>query len=554
MNCTSATLPFTKTGYFTDIITAYLGQAPSTLRQAQGGLSSEQASSADPEQALRPFYKHSPGLDGIKDAIEARKKTTTNRVLLVEELSKQYAALPASPKVQEHLQLLLQPNTFTITTAHQPVIFTGPLYFIYKILHAVKLAATLQQTLSSYRFVPVFYMGSEDADLEELGSIYLGNEKLTWETKQTGAVGRMNTRGLEKIIRRVEGELSVQPHGAALVQLLKECYLNSPDLQTATLRFVHALFADYGLLVLIPDNARFKQQLLPVFEDDLFRQTPATMVNNTIEKLSAHFKVQANPRDINVFYLKDNLRNRIEKVEDAFIVHGSDIRFTEEALRAELQQHPERFSPNVILRGLLQETLLPNIVFIGGGGETAYWLELAGLFEHYKVPYPVLLLRNSFLFIEKKWQEKIAKLGFSPADLFKTEQELLTALVSRHKNGELKLEHELVEVQQLYRQLREKAGHIDKSLESHIEALQTRAIRPLQELEKKMLRAEKRKYSDAQRQIHTIKEALFPRGSLQERIDNFMPYYAKWGKEFIDMLYKHSPSLDPQFVLLEENS
>jgi bacillithiol biosynthesis cysteine-adding enzyme BshC len=538
MNCTSATLPFTKTGYFSDIITAYLEQAPST---SSG-------------QALRPFYKHLPDLSGIKDAIEARKGFATNRALLVEELTKQYATLPAAPKVQEHIQLLLQPNTVTITTAHQPVIFTGPLYFIYKILHAIKLAADLKQALPEYHFVPVFYMGSEDADLEELGSIYLGSEKLTWETKQTGAVGRMNTKGLEKIIHRIEGELSVQPFGPELIQLLKDCYLGSPDIQTATFRFIHALFASYGLVVLIPDNPRFKQQLLPIFTDDLFNHTPESIVNKTIEKLSAGYKVQANPRAINLFYLKDNLRGRIEKVDGEFIVHDSDIRFSETALRQELQEHPERFSPNVILRGLMQETLLPNIVFIGGGGETAYWLELAALFEHYKVPYPVLMLRNSFLFIPKKWGEKTARLGFTPADLFKSEQELLTALVTRNKNGELKLEHELIEVQQLYRQLKTKAGHIDKTLEAHIEALQARTIRPLQELEKKMLRAEKRKYSDGQRQIHALRETLFPRNSLQERIDSFMPYYATWGKDFIETFYRYSPGVAPQFVIIEEQA
>ena len=530
MNCTTATLPFTKTGYFSEMMTAYLEQA----------------------QPLRSFYKHTPGLAGIKDAIAARKGFANNRPLLVEELRKQYATVPASAKVEENLALLLQPDTFTITTAHQPVIFTGPLYFIYKILHAIKLAATLRQELPQFHFVPVFYMGSEDADLEELGSIYLSGEKITWETKQTGAVGRMNTRGLEKIMQRAEGELSVLPHGKELVQLFKDHYLNSPDIQTATFRLVHALFAEYGLLVLVPDNPRFKELMLPVFEKDLFEQQPAAIVNATIEKLSKHYKVQANPRDINLFYLKDQLRGRIEITADGYIVHDSEIKFSEAQLRQELREHPERFSPNVILRGLFQETILPNIVFIGGGGETAYWLELAGLFDHYKVPYPMLLLRNSFLFIEKKWREKAARLEFSTTDLFKNEQELLTALVTRHKNGELKLTHELVEVQQLYHQLKAKAGHIDKTLESHIEALQTRAIRPLQELEKKMLRAEKRKYSDGQRQIHHLKEALFPHNSLQERIDNFMPYYARWGKEFIDMLYRCSPSLEPQFVILEE--
>ena len=530
MNCNSTRLPYSDTGYFSKIVTDYLAQ----------------------KDDIRPFYAHPAQLEGIKAAIEARKNFPQQRAALVAGLQKQYELLPAAESVQKNIALLGQENTFTITTAHQPVIFTGTLYFIYKILHVIKLAAWLKETLPAMNFVPVFYMGSEDADLDELGSIWLNGEKLTWQTSQTGAVGRMQTKGLETIITRIEGELSVQPHGKELITLLKDCYLSSADIQTATFRLIDSLFSRFGLVVLIPDNAAFKQLLTPVFEDDLFHQTASGIATSTIASLSAHYKVQANPRAINLFYLKADVRERIEQNGDQWQVVGTDIRFSREALLLELKEHPERFSPNVILRGIFQETILPNILFVGGGGELAYWLELKNIFEHYKVPYPVLVLRNSFLVVEKRWKEKIKRLGFCTFDFFKPEQELLTRLVMQNKQGALKLETELDELKTFYGQLKTKAGAIDSTLEQHIEALRARATRPLYELEKKMLRAEKRKYKDQLQQIHKIKAALFPANSLQERIENFMPYYAKWGSRFIDLLYTHSLTLEQEFFMLEE--
>lgn len=530
MNCTSTRLQYSDTGFFSKIITDYLAH----------------------KKEINPFYEHSTNLEGIKAAVEARKKYGNNRDILVSELEKQYTLLNTSDAVKQNIKSLADNNTFTITTAHQPVIFTGTLYFIYKILHVIKLAAWCKEQLPQYNFVPVFYMGSEDADLDELGSIWLNNEKIMWDTPQTGAVGRMNTGGLEKIITRIEGELSVQPFGKELVQLLKDCYLDSPDIQTATFKLIDALFAKYGLIVLISDKPGFKKLMLPVFEDDLFNQVSSGIATQTIGQLSAHYKVQANPRAINLFYLKDDIRERIEQDGDKWNVVGKDIHFTKEQLLKELQEHPERFSPNVILRGLFQETILPNIVFVGGGGELAYWLELKNIFKHYKVPYPMLVLRNSFLIVEKRWKKKIVALGFCVNDFFKPEQELLTRLATHNKTGALKLEDELEALKKFYGQLKIKAGDIDKTLEQHIEALRAKATRPIYELEKKMLRAEKRKYKDQLRQIHAIKEVLFPMNSLQERTENFMPYYAKWGSKFIDMLYANSLTLEQEFFMLDE--
>jgi bacillithiol biosynthesis cysteine-adding enzyme BshC len=528
MDCTSTKLPYSDTGYFSAIMVDYLNQAP----------------------ALQSFYQHPVSNEGIKAAIKNRQATKNHRQLLVDELTKQYADVPAAEPVQNNIKKLLSENTFTVTTAHQPAIFTGHLYFIYKIVHAIKLAEQLKKDFPQNDFVPVFWMGSEDADLDELGHIYLGGEKLVWNTKQQGAVGKMNTKGLDAIIHRISGELSVQPYGKELVKLISACYLESADIQTATFKLLHSLFAEYGLVVVIPDTANMKRIMQPVFEEDLFQQKPSAIVEKTIERLSENYKVQANPRAINLFYMTDGIRNLVELKDGVYEVRDTGIRFTPGEIKKELKDHPERFSPNVILRGLYQEILLPNIAFIGGGGETAYWLELKDLFDQYKVPFPVLVLRNSFLIVEKKWQDKIEKLGFGIKDFFQSEQELLTALVSRFKNGELKLKNELEATTQLYQLLKSKAAAVDKSLLQHVEALQARTLKPLQELEKKMLRAEKRKYEAEQRHISQVKSALFPNGGLQERIDNFMPYYAKEGAAFIKTVYDHSLTLEQEFVIL----
>ena len=529
-------LPYRQTGYFSRIITDYLDQA------------------AD----LASFYAHPVSPEGLRSALEARKAgTATDRATLVKELEEQYTGMAAdyfsgAPLVKENIARLALPTTFTICTAHQPAIFTGHLYFIYKILHTIRLARWMTQQHPGHSFVPVFYMGSEDADLEELGQIWLGGEKLVWETKQTGAVGRMKTKGLDKLYYRIEGELSVLPFGKQLMPMLKAAYLDSPDIQTATFRILHSLFAEYGLIVLIADRAAFKRQMIGVFEDDLFRQEPSRIVNETIGRLDAKYDIQANPREINLFYLKDDLRNRIEKTGEGYKVHGAGLTFTEDQLRDELHRYPERFSPNVILRGLFQETILPNLAFIGGGGETAYWLELKGLFDHYKTPFPVLVLRNSFLLVERQWMEKMEKAGFGVPDLFREEQDLLNQLVKRDSQQTLSLTEEIAAANHYYETLKTLTRPVDPTLEQHVAALQTKAVEPIRLLEKKLLRAEKRKFGDQQRQIHAVKDALFPGDGLQERVENFMPWYAAFGPAFIRDLYDHSPALDQDFVVLTQ--
>lgn len=525
-------IPYNQTASFSKIVTDYLNSA----------------------EDLRSFYDQSPDLEGIKTKLKQREQHNTNRVLLAEVLKEQYAVLPTIPDaVQQNIDRLLLPNTFTICTAHQPNLFTGPLYFIYKIIHAIKLASTLKQQLSGYNFVPVYYMGSEDADFAELNHTYVDGKKLEWKKEQKGAVGRMIVdKTLVQLIDELEGQLAVEQNGKEVIRMLRDAYKPGVTIQAATFELLNELYGAYGLVVLIPDHPQLKAQMLPVFSDDLFGNKPFAIVSQTSERISQHYAAQAFPREINLFYLAEGVRERIEIKDDRFHVLNTDRSFTRAELEAELNHHPERFSPNVILRGIYQETILPNIAFVGGGGELAYWLQLKDLFAAYNVPYPVLLLRNSFLVIEEKWMKKIEQLNLSFDDLFITLDELVTRIAREKAEHPVSLNGNFEKATALFEQIRQQAMLVDKSLTSHVSAIQTRSLKALQELEKKMLRAEKRKYADLQRQLEKLKAALFPNDGLQERVENFSLFYAKWGQEFIEQLCEHSLTLEQEFTLLME--
>jgi bacillithiol biosynthesis cysteine-adding enzyme BshC len=506
-------------------------------------------------EELKQFYSLPPTLDGFRKAIENRKSFSTDRKVLVQTLQQQYSPVNSSEPVQKNIQSLLSENTFTLCTAHQPNLFTGPVYFIYKILHTIKLAGYLKENLPDYNFVPVYYMGSEDADFAELNHTFVNGKKIEWNKIQTGAVGRMIVdKTLVQLIDELEGQLDVEANGAEVIGLLKRCYTHGRSIQEATFELVNELYGDFGLIVLIPDHPSLKKEMLDVFSDDLFQNKPAAIVKNTSEKLKKHYDPQAFPRDINLFYLRDQIRERIEKKNGNYIVLNTEYSFTEGELKKELLEHPERFSPNVILRGLYQESILPNLAFIGGGGELAYWLQLKDLFENYKVPYPVLVLRNSFLIVDEKWQDKMQKLGLNLKDFFQPENEIMRLIVQKYSEHKVKLNGNFERADELFEQIKEQAGAIDPTLSQHVAAIKSRSLKTLEELEKKMLRAEKRKFSDHQNQVQKIKASLFPNKGLQERVENISGFYAKWGRSFIEELYKNSPALEQQFTILIEQS
>jgi bacillithiol biosynthesis cysteine-adding enzyme BshC len=530
MSQSSMHIPFSSTHVFSKLINDYLEGKGTALN----------------------FVQYAPTIEGYKAAIEGRKKHPINRTLLFDVLTKQYSNLPQEKAVNDQLALLKKDTTFVVTTAHQPNLFTGPLYFFYKIIHAIQLAASLKATFPEYDFVPVYYMGSEDADLDEVGAFNLDEKKCQWVTKQTGAIGRMQVDdALLLLLKQLENYWAVLPQGIKALHILKEAYQKGTTISEATLSFVHAFFGSKGLLVLQPDDAALKASFIPVMEKELLTSFSHEAIQSTIADLSKDYHVQSEGRTINLFYLKDNIRARIEKQGEQFIVVDTDIQFTQSQIIVELNQHPERFSPNVILRGVYQETILPGVVFVGGGGELAYWMELKNVFQQVGVHYPLLQLRNSFLLMSNKQAEQWANMQFEELDLFKPTLDLEIAYVKKYTHTKLDLQDQINHLTTLYTAIKNEVAQVDATLGAHTENLAQQAKAKLLALEKKMVRAERRKQTVAIQRIHRIKKELFPFDNLQEREEHFSKWVGQYDLSWIETIMEHSKGLESQFRIIK---
>jgi uncharacterized protein YllA (UPF0747 family) len=231
---------------------------------------------------------------------------------------------------------------------------------------------------------------------------------------------------------------------------------------------------------------------------------------------------------------------------------NTDIRFTEAELKKEIATAPERFSPNVVMRPLYQECILPNIAYIGGGAEVVYWFELKSNFDFYKVDFPILILRNSALVVRKEQAAKIERMDLDVAALFKPTDELQTEWIKKHSEHNLSLEGEWRELTSVFEKIKLRSYKIDPTLSPSTAAVQARLKHAVDNLEKKLIKAEKRNYQVRLEQLSAVKAELFPKDSLQERTENFGLMYVKWGQSFIDELIRHFEPLGFKFTILTE--
>ncbi len=496
----------------------------------------------DQKNTLTPFFGRYPKIENFGPQIQEKAKSfpLENRKVLVQVLEAQYAHLKVTEPVSANIKALASPKTFTVTTGHQLNIFTGPLYFIFKIVTVVNACKKLKAAYPDYDFVPVYWMASEDHDYDEIKYFRLYGKKYTWETKQQGAVGRFNTEGFAKIIAELPGDVSI----------FREAYLKNRKLSDAVRAYVNTLFASEGLVVIDGDNKELKSLFKKVIYEDVIECGTLPLVESDNKKLEAlGYKTQIFCRDINFFYLDDQIRERIQKDNDQYRVLGTHLHFSETEMKKLIEDHPEKFSPNVILRPLYQEMILPNIAYTGGPAEVIYWLQLKSVFEKYNVPFPILLPRNFAMIVDHTVERKFSKLGLTYEQLFEDKNFLFNDWTLKHANHKLGVGEERNAVIETFEKLKQRASAIDPTLGPFLSAEGKRALNSLEKIERKMLRAEKRLQSDKLRQIEEVKDSLFPNGSLQERTDNFLNFYQK-DNAFISKLMMYLDPFDLRFHIL----
>jgi uncharacterized protein YllA (UPF0747 family) len=454
--------------------------------------------------ALKAFYGNEPQLSKFKEQISEKKGfSSSSRAILQTVLEEQYAAIGAEMPAVD----LRDENTFTVTTGHQLNIYTGPLYVIYKLVSTINLARKLQKAYPAQRFVPVYWMATEDHDFEEINHFFAFGTKYEWTTSQKGAVGRFKLSDFPRIPLRNE--------------IFDQAYSEGKTLSEAVRIYMHALFGAEGLVCLDADDVRLKSLFAPIMEADLNQQVHEPIVRATTEKLEAlGYKTQVAARPVNLFRLTENDRIRLEK--------GDSVEMADA-------------SPNVILRPLYQEVILPNLAYIGGPAEVAYWLQLKGLFDLHQVPFPILLPRNFAIVKTQKQAERAEKLGLSLADLFTDELRLRRSFVASRTEHTLDTSAEMDALQPILDALAERAKSIDPTLEASVLAEQARWTKGLERLAKKMKRAEERNQGDEVRQVLALKEALFPAGEWQERHTNFLEFATDHPEFITDLLQTFDP-------------
>lgn len=530
----NTTIPFAATGHFSKLISDYLSNT----------------------DFLKPYAAFALELDAFEKAIAQRKSHNVNRKVLVDELNAQYKTTVFASELVDgdlclkNIQSLNDENTFTVTTGHQLSIFTGPLYFVYKILSVIKLTETLKQKYPHYNFVPVYWMATEDHDFDEIKSVSLSGKSFTWQTEQHGAVGRFNTNGFKKTVDEVCSALYKSTDTPQLIAALQTAYLKNETLAAATRSFVHALFSKYGLVIVDADSNKLKQSVIPLFSDELSKEFSFNTHNETTKEFAGKYDLQVHPREINLFYLKDGIRERIIKEGAKYTVHNTDITFTEKEIIEELNKHPERFSPNVILRPLYQETILPNLAYIGGPAEVHYWLQLKAVFDKAKVFYPMVVLRNCLLMMDERSGNTWKKTELDLPKLFLPVDSLITDYIKVHFSHEIKMDDMMKEAAVLYNKIKEKAIAVDVTLKAHAEAEQVKFLKRIKATENKITRALKRREEVQVKRIESVKSQLFPGDGLQERKENILPYLSQFGFGLLDELKDAMQPLAKEFIVI----
>lgn len=495
------------------------------------------------DDRLTPFHNGLPTAENLISQIKDRNFPETHRPVLYEALSQQYQAVETSESTEKNIADLQQANTYTITTGHQLNIFTGPLYVIYKIVCVIRACEELKKLKPDANFVPVYWMASEDHDFDEIDHFTFNGKKFSWQTDQIGAVGRFNPKSISPIFDEIIG----------IPNFFRDAYLKQKTLAAAVRYYMNHLFGAYGLVVIDADDAELKKLFTPVIDSDLFNHQPEKDAIETTQKIeAAGYKTQVFPREINFFYLKDSIRSRIVKTKEGYEVLDTDIKFTKDSLKQEIQFHPDRFSPNVVLRPLYQEFLLPNLAYVGGPSELVYWLQLKGIFNHFDTKFPLLMPRNFAGVMTESQLDRLDKAALSFEDIFKAENDLIKEKIISSTKFKIDLKDQKGRLRGIFNEAKDQAVEVDRTLEKLVLAELRKSEKSLEKIEAKMLKAEQKNQEVLVNRIYGLKEILFPGGSPQERKDNFLNFYMN-NPGFIATCMESFDPFDFRFHMIKVN-
>ncbi len=486
-------------------------------------------------QRIRSLYHRLPKQENWIDLIEEKKLQNLDRDLLVQVLLEQHADID-NALIQDRIKKLGKSSTFTVCTAHQPLLFTGHAYFVHKILDVIKLASEIDASLASYDVLPVFYIGGDDSDWEEIGRVSIHNETFRYAPPREVMSGRkVIDQEIIDLLQSVLQKLSNLPHAQELSTMMRNAYQIGTTFTDATRKFVYHLFSEYPIIVMDADDPRLRASMRQALQTDLLEQKTASIMQAHLDILREGFKITAPPQPTNFFYIHNDLRIKINANQDRWHIGEDDWSYSR--LENEIHEKPENFSANVIYRPLYQESILPNICFTGGGGELSYWLELKSLFRALEIPMPALKLRTSLGIIDAETSQNLTQSDYTFGDLFLSESDFLDKYVYLKNNISLltSYKHDLDVAMENYLE----EIHSNFELSANQSQYAKKTIDQLHlHLSKKIKKHLRIQEQSGISEYKNLQAQVLPHQKLQERGDSFIQYLAMYGKKIVDDLYE----------------
>lgn len=475
----------------------------------------------DQAEDLSDCYSFKHSLSGVIEASEVRKTLNNSYDILADELERQAKGSKYVSQLVLDNIARIKNGAQTVTTGHQLCLYGGPLFFFHKIMSAIALSKRLQK--DGVTAIPVYWMASEDHDFEEINHVFIGKEKASWNNDAKGPVGQFDLKDLSEFKQSLVELFQNDPVKKDVLKKLDAIFSTEKTLAEAIRDFVYWIFADQGVVVIDADSVVLKKQFVSVIKQELETQFSFKELTQTNKRLAQKdYNVQVEGREINLFFMEKGYRERLVKTEKGIETAEGDKQWTKEQMMDLVETNPEKFSPNVVLRPVYQELLLPNIAYIGGPGELSYWLQLKSVFTACAVFYPAILLRDMVLIIDEKTQKRKKQLNLAYTDLKKSHNEILTQIVRHEGSHETLVDQKLEKIDGLLSELKDDLGELNKNLEVSVETERTRIIRRLNAIKKKTLRYDKKRAEVSDRRIAEVKDALFPFNTPQERIHNWL--------------------------------
>lgn len=485
----------------------------------------------------------------FKNIVENRKLLSPDISAVIEN---QYSSLKPGDLTKQNITKLKEKRTLAIVTGQQLGILGGPLYTFYKIITAIKLSRFLSERYDDYNFVPVFWLEGDDHDFNEVRAVKLIDENNSLinigykdeieEDDLKQSVGLINfDNSINDFFTKLSSVLKETEFKSTLFNRIQDYYKEGRSFKDAFRDLIFNYFDNYGLVIFDPQDNEVKKLLKPIFKKEItdFRIHTEQLVHvsATLEELY-HAQVKVKP--VNLFLRVDEGRYSIEPVDNEYRLKRKRKSFTQEQLLELLENEADKFSPNVLLRPICQDYLLPTAFYVGGPSEISYFAQIKPLYELYNIPQPLIYPRSSATILENSISNSLEKFSVNVKDIFIDVENVKKNIINSVEESSV---DEIFgdisnRIETSFDQLKEKLLDLDKTIADSSNRYRDKMLGTINELKSKAEKAQQKKYETTLRQIDRAAVHLFPHSNLQERELNFIYFANKYGDDFLKTIFE----------------